>query len=105
MNIKKLIGLLMFLGLPFLFRFLPKGLIIHEIAFWFLFLIIMLWIYFVEKRTVVSIGWKQLTIKTVFRGTGLGVVLFILFGVIMTGVQALGLPLNQEIGQRKLMYH
>ena len=99
MDIKKLIGLLMFLGLPFLFRFLPEGLIIHEIAFWFLFLIIMLWIYSVEKRTIVSIGWKQLTVKTAFRGIGLGIVLFLLFGVIMTAVQALGLPLNQEIGQ------
>ena len=99
MNKKSLIGLLAFLGLPFLFRFLPHGLIFHEIAFWILFLVIMLWVYFVEKKTITSIGWKKITVKTVFVGIGLGIALFILFGVIMTVIQAIGLELNQEVAQ------
>jgi len=59
----------------------------------------MIWIYFVEKKTIASIGWKKITVKTVYMGTGIGLAIFVLFGVIMTVIQAIGLPLNQEVGQ------
>jgi membrane protease YdiL (CAAX protease family) len=94
-----LIGLLVFLGFPFLLQLLPSNLMLGEVGFWLLLLFIISWIYFVEKRTIASIGWKKITLKTVFTGIGLGLVLFILFGVIMTAIQAMGLPLNQEVAQ------
>jgi membrane protease YdiL (CAAX protease family) len=58
-----------------------------------------LWIYFVEQRTFASIGWKKITIKTVFAGIGLGLVAFILFGISNVVIQAIGLELNQEVGE------
>jgi len=99
MNKKTLIGLLVFLGFPFLLQQLPLNLILGEVGFWLLLLFIILWIYLVEKRTIASIGWKKLTVKTILGGIGLGLVIFILFGVLTTVVQALGLELNQETAQ------
>ncbi len=95
-DIKSLIGLLVFLVYPFLLKLLPLDLKLHEVCMWLLLLFIVLWIYFVEKRTIASIGWKKMTIKSAFLGLGLGVVLFILFGVITMAIQAIGLELNQE---------
>ena len=98
-NIKSLIGLLVFLVYPFLLKLLPLDLLLSEICMWLLLLFIVLWIYFVEKRTISSIGWKKVTVKSTFWGLGLGVVLFILFGVITMAIQTIGLELNQETAQ------
>ncbi len=99
MKIKSLIGVCSFLGIPFLFKLLPQGMLLHEAAFWLLFLLMLLWVYKVEKQNIVSIGWKQLTAKSILSGIGIGLLLFIVFGIIMAGIQAAGLPLNQEVAQ------
>jgi len=99
MNKKALIGLLVFLGFPFLLQLMPLTYMLAELGFWLLLLVMILWIYFVEKRTIASIGWKKLTAKTVFGGLGLGLVLFILFGISNVVIQAIGLELNQEIAE------
>ena len=99
MNKKALIGLLVFLGFPFLLQLMPLTYMLGELGFWLLLLVMILWIYFVEKRTIASIGWKKLTAKTVFGGLGLGLVLFILFGFSNVVIQAIGLELNQEIAK------
>jgi membrane protease YdiL (CAAX protease family) len=99
MNKKSLIGLILFLGYPFLLQLLDLSIILGEVAFWLLFLFIVSWIYVVEKKTMASIGWEKLTAKTVYMGIGLGLVFFFLFGIIMTAIQALGLPLNQDVAQ------
>ena len=98
-NIKTLIGLLVFLAFPFLLQFLHLELKFFEGAMWLLLLLILIWIYFVEKRTISSIGWKKLTVKTVLSGIGLGFVVFVLFGVLTTAIQAVGLELNQETAE------
>ncbi len=99
MDKKAIIGLFVFLGFPFLLQLIPHGLMLGEVGFWLLLLFIILWIYFVEKRTITSIGWKKLTVKTVFMGIGLGLVSFILFGISSAAVQAIGLELNQEMAE------
>jgi len=99
MQTKTLIGLIVFLGYPFLLMLLPLDLMLGEVGMWLLLLVMILWIYLVEKRTIASIGWKKLTVKTVFGGLGLGLVLFILFGVSNVVIQAIGLELNQEIAE------
>lgn len=99
MNKKALIGLIVFLGFPFLLQLMPLTYMLAELGFWLLLLVMILWIYFVEKRTIASIGWKKLTAKTIFGGIGLGLVLFILFGISNVVIQALGLELNQEVAQ------
>lgn len=99
MKAKKIIGLVVFLGFPFILQFLALNLIQGEIGFWVLLVLIISWIYLFEKKTLASIGWQKLTLITVITGLGLGVILFIVFGVIMTAVQAIGLPLNQDIAQ------
>jgi membrane protease YdiL (CAAX protease family) len=98
-NALTLIGLLVFLGFPFLLQLLPLTYMLAELGFWLLLLVMILWIYFVEKRTITSIGWKKLTIKTVFVAIGLGFVLFIVFGFANVVIQKLGLELNQEIAK------
>ena len=70
-----------------------------EIGMWLLLLFIILWIYFVEKRTIASIGWKKLTVKTIFGALGIGLILFILFGILNVVIQAIGLELNQEMAE------
>lgn len=101
MNKKSLIGLIVFLGAPFLLKFLHiENILLREVGMWLLLLFsIILWIYFVEKRTIASIGWKKVTAKTVFGGIGLGLVAFILFGISNVVIQAIGLELNQEVGE------
>lgn len=101
MHKKSLIGLIVFLGAPFLFKFLHiENILLREVGLWLLLLFsIILWIYFVEKRTIASIGWKKVTSKTVFVGIGLGLVAFILFGISNVVIQAMGLQLNQEVGE------
>ena len=99
MNKKALIGLPVFLGFPFLLKLLPLDLMLGEVGMWLLLLCIILWIYFVEKQTIVSIGWKKITRKTIFAGLGLGLILFILFGIITTVIQLIGLELNQEMAE------
>ena len=98
-NTLTLIGLLVFLGFPFLLQLLPLTYMLAELGFWLLLLVMILWIYFVEKRTITSIGWKKLTIKTVFVAIGLGLVLFIVFGFANVVIQKLGLELNQDIAK------
>lgn len=101
MNKKSLIGLIVFLGAPFLLKFLHiENILLREVGMWLLLLFfIILWIYFVEKRTIASIGWKKVTAKSVFGGIGLGLVAFILFGISNVVIQAIGLELNQEVGE------
>ena len=99
MNKKALIGLIVFLGFPFLLQWIPHTYMMGELAFWVLLLVMILWIYFVEKRTITSIGWKKLTVKTTFVAIGLGFVLFIVFGISNVVIQAIGLELNQEVAQ------
>ena len=98
-NALTLIGLLVFLGFPFLLQLLPLSYMLAELGFWLLLLVMILWIYFVEKRTIASIGWKKLTIKMTFVAIGLGFVLFIVFGIATMVIQAIGLELNQEIAK------
>ncbi|GGD50649.1 CPBP family intramembrane glutamic endopeptidase [Muriicola marianensis] len=95
-NIKPIVGLLAFLAFPFFLQFLSLDLKAFEGAMWLLLLLIVIWIYFVEKRTISSIGWKKLTAKTVFSGIGLGLVVFILFGILTMVIQVMGLELNRE---------
>jgi len=99
MNKKALIGLLVFLSIPFLIQLMPLTYMLSELAFWLLLLVMILWIYFVEKRTITSIGWKKMTIKLTFVAIGLGLVLFIVFGFANVIIQKLGLELNQEIAE------
>ena len=99
MNKKALIGLIAFLGFPFLLQLMPLTYMLAELGFWLLLLVMILWIYFVEKRTITSIGWKKLTVKTTFVAIGLGFVLFIVFGISNVVIQAVGLELNQEVAQ------
>jgi membrane protease YdiL (CAAX protease family) len=99
MDKKAIIGLLVFLSVPFLIQLMPLSYMLSELAFWILFLVMILWIYFVEKRTIISIGWKKLTIKMVLGAIGLGLVLFVVFGMANVIIQALGLELNQEIAE------
>ena len=101
MNKKSLIGLIVFFGAPFLLKFLHiENILLREVGMWLLLLFfIILWIYFVEKRTIASIGWKKVTAKSVFGGIGLGLVAFILFGISNVVIQAIGLELNQEVGE------
>lgn len=100
-NKKTLIGLIVFLGTPFIFKFFHiENILLREVGIWFLLLFSLIsWIYFVEKRTIASIGWKKITAKTVFVGIGLGLVAFILFGISNVVIQALGLELSQETGE------
>ena len=99
MDKKALIGLLVFLSIPFLLQLMPLTYMLAELGFWLLLLVMILWIYFVEKRTITSIGWKKLTIKTTLVAIGLGFVLFIVFGISNVVIQAIGLELNQEVAQ------
>jgi len=99
MNKKALIGLLVFLSIPFLLQLMPLTYMLGELGFWLLLLMMILWIYFVEKRTITSIGWKKLTIKMTFAAIGLGLVLFIVFGFSTMVIQKLGLELNQEVAE------
>ena len=99
MDKKALIGLLVFLSIPFLLQLMPLTYMLAELGFWLLLLVMILWIYLVEKRTITSIGWKKLTVKTILGGIGLGLVLFILFGIANVVIQKLGLQLNQEIAE------
>jgi membrane protease YdiL (CAAX protease family) len=101
MNIKLLIGLILFLGTPFLFKYLHiDNILLREVGLWLLLLFSMiLWIYFVEKRTIASIGWKKVTTKTVFVGIGFGLVAFVLFGISNVIIQAMGLQLSQEVAE------
>jgi membrane protease YdiL (CAAX protease family) len=99
MNKKALIGLIVFLGYPFLLQLLHLDLIMGEVGFWLLLVFIILWIYLVEKRTLASIGWQKVTVKTILGGLGLGLFLFILFGILTTAIQAIGLELNQEMAE------
>jgi membrane protease YdiL (CAAX protease family) len=99
MDKKALIGLLVFLSIPFLLQLMPLTYMLAELGFWLLLLVMILWIYFVEKRTIASIGWKKLTIKMTFVAIGLGLVLFIAFGIANVVIQKLGLELNQEIAE------
>ena len=99
MNKKSIVGLLLFLGFPFLLKLLPLDLALQEVAMWLLLLLIILWVYFVEKRTIASIGWKKLTIKTILGGIGIGLILFVLFGISNVVIQYLGLELNQEMAE------
>lgn len=98
-NKKTLIGLLIFLGFPYLLQFFNLDLMLFEAGMWVLLLLIISWIYFVEKRTLASIGFKKVTIKMIFGAVGLGLVIFILFGALTTAIQAFGLELNQEAAQ------
>ena len=98
-NKKTLIGLLIFLGFPYLLQFFNLDLMLFEAGMWVLLLLIISWIYFVEKRTLASIGLKKVTIKMIFGAVGLGLVIFILFGALTTAIQAFGLELNQEAAQ------
>ena len=59
-NKKAILGLLVFLGFPFLFQLMDLNLMFQEIAFWLLFFLIIGWIYLAEKKTITSIGWKKL---------------------------------------------
>jgi len=99
MNKKALIGLLVFLSIPFLLQVMPLTYMLEELIFWLLLLVMILWIYFVEKRTIASIGWKKMTIKLTFVAIGLGLVLFVIFGISNVAIQAIGLELNQEIAE------
>lgn len=99
MDKKALIGLPVFLGFPFLLKLLPLNLMQGEVGMWLLLLIIMAWIYFVEKRTVASIGWKKMTMKMVLVALGLGLILFIVFGLLTPVIQATGLEINQEVAR------
>ena len=99
MNKKSIVGLLLFLGFPFLLKLLPLDLALQEVAMWLLLLLIILWVYFVEKQTIASIGWKKLTIKTILGGIGIGLILFVLFGISNVVIQYLGLELNQEMAE------
>ena len=99
MDKKIILGLLVFLGYPFFLKLLPLNLITGEVAMWILLVLILAWIYLVEKRTLSSIGWKKVTPKTVLQSLGLGVLLFILFGIATTTIQALGLELNQDMAE------
>lgn len=98
-NKKTLIGLILFLGFPFLLQFLHLDLMLFEVGMWLLLLLIIVWIYFVEKRLITSIGWKKLTVRTVLSGIGLGLVVFILFGILTTVIQAIGLELSKETAE------
>lgn len=98
-NVLTLIGLLVFLGFPFLLQLLPLTYMLAELGFWLLLLVMILWIYFVEKRTITSIGWKKLSVKMAFMAIGLGLVLFVVFGIASVVIQKLGLELNQEIAK------
>ena len=99
MDKKALIGLPVFLSIPFLLQLMPLTYMWAELAFWLLLLVMILWIYFVEKRTIASIGWKKMTIKLTFVAIGFGLVLFIAFGIATTVIQKLGLELNQEVAE------
>jgi membrane protease YdiL (CAAX protease family) len=99
MNKKALIGLIVFLSTPFLIQLMALNFMWGEIGFWLLLLVMISWIYFVEKRTIASIGWKKLTVKTILWGVGLGLVLFIVFGIANVVIQKLGLELNQQIAE------
>jgi membrane protease YdiL (CAAX protease family) len=101
MNKNALIGLLVFLGFPFILKLLPLNLVLQELAMWLLLVLIVLWIYFIEKKTIASIGWKKLKLKTIFAGIGIGLILFIIFGISNVVIQAMGLELNQ--GMAKLL--
>ena len=98
-NKKSLIGFLLFLGFPYLLQFMSLDLVSFEIGMWVLLALIVSWIYFVEKRTLASIGWKRITAKMVLGGIGLGLVIFVIFGAVTMAIQALGLQLNQETAQ------
>ena len=96
MNIKSIIGVILFLVYPFLLRLMPFGLEMGEVGMWLLLILILLWVYLVEKRTVSSIGLKKVSWKTILGGLGLGAILFIVFGVTTTAIVAVGLELNQD---------
>jgi len=96
-NLKAIIGVLVFLSLPFLFGQLDLSFIVANVGMWWLlFALIVSWVYFVEKRTIASVGWKGFSTKTVLGGVGLGLLLFVLFGVLNVAIQAIGLELSQE---------
>lgn len=96
---KTFIGLLVFLGFPYFLKFLHLDLILFEVGMWVLLLLIILWILYVEKKTLASIGWKKITPKMTLGAIGIGLVIFILFGAIMMAIQAIGLELNKETAQ------
>ena len=99
-NPKAIIGVVIFLALPFFFGKLDLGFVFSNIVIWWLlFAMLVSWIYFVEKRTIASIGWKGLSLKVALAGVGLGILLFILFGVLNVAIQAIGLELSQETAQ------
>lgn len=96
-NLKAIIGVLVFLGLPFLMGKLDLSFIMANVGMWWLlFALIVSWVYFVEKRNIASVGWKGCSTKTVLGGVALGLLLFVLFGVLNVAIRAIGLELNQE---------
>lgn len=94
-----LIGILVFLGFPFILKLFPLNLLLQEVSMWLLLLFIILWIYFIEKKTIASIGWKELTGKTFFAGLGIGLILFIIFAITNIIIQVLGLDLNKDLAK------
>ena len=98
-NKKTIIGLLLFLGFPYLLKFLKLDLMQFEAGMWVLLSLIILWILFVEKRTLESIGWKKITAKMTFVSIGFGLVIFVLFGAITVGIQSIGLHLNKDVAE------
>ena len=99
MKTKTLIGTIVFLGYPFLLKLIPFDLVTMELSMWLLLLMILFWIYFVEKKTIASIGWKKPSYKTVLAGIGIGVLLFIVFGLSKAAIQAMGFVLNQDVAK------
>ena len=99
MKTKTLIGTIVFLGYPFLLKLIPFDLVTMELSMWLLLLMILFWIYFVEKKTIASIGWKKPSYKTVLAGIGIGVLLFIVFGLSNAAIQAMGFVLNQDVAK------
>ena len=99
-NPRAMIGVVGFLTLPFFFGQLGLNFIFSNIVIWWLlFAMLIAWVYLVEKRTIASIGWKGLSVKTAMGGVGLGILLFLLFGVLNIAIQAIGLELSQETAQ------
>jgi len=94
-----LIGVLLFLGFPFILKLMPLDLMLQEVSMWLLFIFIILWIYFIEKKTISSIGWKGMTGKTIVGGLGIGLILFIVFGISNVIIQTLGFELNKDLAE------
>lgn len=99
MKAKSILGIIIFLGYPLLLKLIPFDLVTMEVTMWILLLFILFWIYFVEKETITSIGWKKPTLKTILAGMGLGVLLFVAFGLSNVAIHAMGFELNQDVAK------